>query len=413
MRIRLPRAAMAPAVLLAAAALLGAVPAARAQTPFALTNIGADVRVSDARVAGRGGWGVAESDSLLPSFHNPAGLAGLRRTAVVVSGYGESVESESDDASRRNNRVFTPSLRVAMPAASGRIVIHAGLTAQRATQYETAQPTTWTVGDAVLGGTDYFRREGTQFTVPLGVALRLTPTLSVAGGLDLAFGVVRDRSALFFEDPVRSDGTPYYALSSEVVEDEISGASTTWSMQWRPTSRFGMGFQWTTAHDWDITRTRELGGVKGSRVSESVWHLPARWQAGADLRLDSRWRMGFEYEAQSFSEFSGRADWEAAVTDAWRVSAGLDRSRADERRGGLGNLPLRLGYSLSRWPYTVEGAEILDHRVSVGTGVPFRGAGGHLDMALSYGWTGSREDHGVEDRYWRFTVSLAGLEKWW
>ncbi len=66
-----------------------AVPA-RAQSPFSLVHLGAPAAGGDARVLGRGGWGLAESDTLAPSFLNPAGLPGLRQVAIALSGYGES-----------------------------------------------------------------------------------------------------------------------------------------------------------------------------------------------------------------------------------------------------------------------------------------------------------------------------------
>ncbi|PIV80481.1 hypothetical protein COW53_09420, partial [bacterium CG17_big_fil_post_rev_8_21_14_2_50_64_8] len=56
------------ALLLPLCLLLGAT--AEAQTPLALTNIGQRLENEDARMTGRGGWGMAVDDSTHPGFQN-------------------------------------------------------------------------------------------------------------------------------------------------------------------------------------------------------------------------------------------------------------------------------------------------------------------------------------------------------
>jgi hypothetical protein len=128
--------------------------------------------------------------------------------------------------------------------------------------------------------------------------------------------------------------------------------------------------------------------------------------------MGDRWVAGVEYEAQPFSGFSGRSDWESIVTDGWRVSVGVERREAFVRRAGASNRPLRLGVLHRKWPYRIQGEDLFETRVSVGSGLTFRGNDGHLDFALSYGWAGDLAKHGVETKTWRLAVSLVGLEKW-
>jgi hypothetical protein len=51
--------------------------------------------------------------------------------------------------------------------------------------------------------------------------------------------------------------------------------------------------------------------------------------------------------------------------------------------------------------------------ISVGTGFPFGQNLGALDLALSYGIIGELEPNGLETTFWRLTLSVTGLEKWW
>jgi hypothetical protein len=405
-------AAVLLTVLLAAAI-------ASAQNPFALTNIGVDLRSTDARIDGRGGWGLAERDTLLPSFHNIASLPGLTKLAVVMSGYGEQSDAEDASGTRMSSNVRTPSLSTALPFKGGRGVFSAGFRSLRGTQYSWVEEFSITLTDPDdtdttedLDGLRTFEREGTQFEVPIGLSWRLDKRLAVGASINLVHGVIKERMSEGFFDN-EDDGNLPLRSNSEVIEDDLSGVSTTYSALLSLHERVQVGATYTAAHNWDMTRTRDMNSIPGNVIQNYEVRIPARWAVGATLGLDKRWRAGFEYESQAFSGLSGRIDWESSMVDSWSISAGLERVEAFKRRGGTGNLPLRAGFSLSRLPYTLNGNEVDEKRFSVGSGVPLRDGNGHLDVALSYIMTGALEDHGVQDRAWRLTVSLAGLEKWW
>lgn len=401
--------------------LTGAAAPAAAQSPFSLTNIGGDVSSSDARIDGRGGWGLAESDTLTPSFHNLAGLTGLRAMAIVVSGYGERSRSEDAYGARTTDRVRTPTLRAAAPFMQGRLVLSAGLHSLRGTQYDTSRQSTFLLPDpedplgpdAAFDGTEVRVREGTQFEVPLGLSWRPHAKVALGAAVNIVGGVIRERVNIVFDEPATSDGTNFFLTTAETLEEQINGLSTTWSVLLDPLPGLAVGATYTTAHDWDVTRTHDMQGIPGSETTAYVLSIPETWGVGAAYRLGGRWRFGAEYAAQPFSGFSGRDDWAAVMVDAWRLGVGFDRAEAFERRGGRNNLPLRLGFSMQRWPYLVQGDEVIERRVSAGTGFSFRDRSGHLDLALSYAWTGELGTNGARDRTWRLTISVAGLEKWW
>jgi long-subunit fatty acid transport protein len=407
------------AAVAALSLLLGAA-AAPAQSPFARTSIGQDIRVSDARIEGRGGWGVAESDTLSPSFHNVAGLPGLRHVAISVCGFAALTASETSTSSRNTSRVTTPSVRLGLPLAGGRAVVTAGFRALRGTQYTTVTPLETLLPDpadplgdpVIFHGTETLVREGTQFEVPLGGAYRVNDRLSFGATLNLVRGVVRERLRDDFGTPDGAGNSPYVAVS-EVLTDDISGLSTTWSVQASPWRQLRLGASVTPGHGWDMTRTRDMLGLPGTRTQLYEVRLPATWSLGAQLPVRGRWRAGCEYESQPFGGFAGNNAWAAGMVDAWRWSVGVERTEEWRRHGGWRNLPLRLGVMRQRWPYRVGGSDVLETRIAAGTGLTFRDQSGHLDVALSYGWTGELPDNGLADRTWRLTVSLAGLERWW
>jgi hypothetical protein len=398
--------------------LLGAT-AATAQSPFALVHLGPDVGTVDARIDGRGGWGVAETDTVLPNFANIASLPGLTKVGVVISGYGQLMTSTTDGSERELSQVRTPSVRVAVPFRKGRLVFTTGFRSLRSTQFDSRSDIDLELFDPDTGelleswdGLRYRLREGTQFEIPFGAAYRLNSRVSIGASLNLAGGVVRERvTESFIGTDVDDAITP--GLNSEVIEDAFDGLSSSFSITAAPLDRVRVGMTFTTAHDWSVTQTKEMLGLPGDAVMDYKVRIPAVWTAGAQVNISDRWRIGGEYESQQFSSLTGRVDWADISVDAWRMAFGIERIESSRRRGGMSNMPLRLGVSSRRLPYTMLGETIDERRIAIGTGVPFRNLSGHLDWALSYHWTGDEAKHGVEDHGWRLSVSLAGLEKWW
>ncbi|MHB8080155.1 MAG: hypothetical protein ACYDIE_12980 [Candidatus Krumholzibacteriia bacterium] len=392
-------------------AVAGSAVSARAQSPFSLVDIGAPAPVGDARVLGRGGWGLAESDTLAPSFLNPAGLPGLRQVALALSGYGESIRSRGAAGSSDNSRVMTPDAAVALPLGDGRTVFATGFHSRRSTQYSTSEPQAWYAGSELLATGDLiFTREGTQFAVPVTLARRVARALSLAATLNLERGAIRERVDNFFTDAVDSIT---YRRSSLVREDDFSGTSASFGLQWHPTGALALGAVYTTPWDYDVARRQEVYNVSGVVDSSYTVSMPAAWGVGASARLARRWSAGADYERRALSELRGRPDWEAAAADEWRLGVGCERAGARVRRGGWNNLPLRFGVSRGQWGYRVGGEPIREWRVAAGTGFVFSTGGGRVDVGLSYGRVGDRARNGYVDDVWRLSLSVVGLERWW
>lgn len=402
----------APAAL-ATALLLAALPAA-AQSPFALNNLGQKIESGDARMVGRGGWGLAVGDTIDPGFKNVAGLARIREVVLKFTAYGLAVASDNGELTRATKRVLAPEVRVALPVLTGRLAVTAGYSVERSFQYHTRIDTTWSAWGDTLGGSLQFAREGSLFRVPLGVGWAVLPQLSLGGSLNLERGLLRENLYQIFETPQTYDGDPLYQRNYEQIEDEFHGTSYTASFLWEPGPRLRLGAAWTPAYDVSVAHTVAMGGVAAQGLYDWTMSMPAEYQVGFATPLAGRWSLGGEFQLQRFSEFAGQAQWIAeGMQDESTWSLGCERAAAFTRGGGLGNLPLRLGYRSHRWAYSLGGQPIDEWSVSVGTGFPFRNRMGYLDMALSYGRIGDLERNGLQDDVLKFTVSVTGLEKWW
>ena len=391
-----------------------------AQTPFSLVNLGANVENYDARISGRGGWGMAESDTLIPAFKNLAGLAGLTYVAVLISGYGERREIETATEVgadvRRTYRVLTPNLRFVLPIGREFGAFSAGFRARRATQYTTVKPGSWPINDNDVFGEEQYQRQGTQFEIPLGVSIRFTKRIQLAGSLNLINGNIKEYLTTLFVNP-----SGQFAPSERVQRDEFDGASTSIYLLLTPLKFFRLGGSYTPAYGVTMKRKVNLNGVAQAAESSFRLNMPQEWAAGAALFLGPRWQIGADFELRAFSEFTGYEPWEGEE-DEWTWSAGIERRGARVRDGGWSNIPFRLGVMRRHWGYRVgdvsdpasaQPQPVEETLVSIGTGFPFRSGMGHMDVAFSYGWVGDKELNGNVDHIYRLSISVAGLEKWW
>ena len=417
--------------VVAAAWLVTAAGAARAQTPFALRSVGQRLADGDARMHGRGGWGLAVADSSHPGFKNPASTAWVRKIALSVTGYGENATHDSPGASRRTDRAFVPDIRVALPVRKGQLALTTGFALENSTAWSTKVDSTWSVWDdprwqewgsvldTVLTGNEQFERQGSTFRVPLGLAWRALPQVAAAFTVNFERGSLREQLGEYYLTPTNTSGVPDYRSVVAVSSDEFTGTSTTLAALLTPLPDVRLGLTWTAPHDLDARRKTEVSGVATRTRGSFTLSRPAEFAAGLTAPLGGRWEFGGDLRRQDWSKFSGPADWlaepdwQSQLTDELLVGFGVERRAARVRRGGLDNAPVRVGATWHRWPYRVGGHDVIERALSVGTGFPLHGDNGYLDVAMTYGMVGDQTDNGLESRYLRLSVSVTGLEGWW
>ncbi len=384
-----------------------------AQTPLALTNIGQRLQNEDARMVGRGGWGMAVDDSTHPGFKNLASLYSVRKVALNFSAFGDHTVSKDQQDERTTYRVYTPDIRVALPVIKGRLAVTAGFVVDRSTQYATSLDTTWSVWDDEINGQIQSLREGSTFRVPLGAAFSPVKGVSLAGAVNMQRGTLRESLYNLMKEPANLSGLPLYQTNLRVQEDSYSGTSATFSALFEPRARVRFGLAYTPGYDLDVERKLEMGGVAQRVNSAFSMAIPAEVRMGLTAGISGRWWLGADYQLQDFQDFEGREDWAAEMDTEHTLSAGIERRRGHVRHGGLGNLPVRIGFRSRNWAYHVGGSPVHERTFSVGTGFPFRGDLGQLDVAFSYSLVGDLEDNGMQSRIMRLAISVTGLEKWW
>jgi len=383
-----------------------AAPAAWGQTPFARLGLGQNVQTGTARDTGRGGWGLADTDTLNPGTLNPAALADLRFAGLIFSGYGEATTTDGGGESRTTRRTLLPNVRLAAPLRPGRLTLHGGFDVRRSMQWDSRTETTLDHFGREVAGILEYEREGTLFAIPLGLSWRAAPSLALGATVNLLRGSIDE-----FISEIYADSLGRYQSNTRDQKDELTGTSVTLGVLWSPLDRLQLGASYTPAHDLTFDREISLGGVGARETSSFNAQLPAEYRAGLVMELGRRWRFGADGQLARYSEFSGREDWEPYLRDEWTLAAGFERPLAFDERGRGYSAPLRFGFLWRHWAHAVGGPPVHERVVSVGTGFPFANRMGAIDLSLSYAWIGDEADNGYRSRSWRLGVSITGLER--
>jgi len=390
-------------VIIGLSTLLGLASVASAQTPFVLDGIGQNVENGTARDVGRGGWGVAERDTLNPGSLNPAAAADLRFMQLLFSGAGERTLDSAPGQDRVTWRTHLPFVRLAVPLRSGKLAFHAGFHVKRTFEYESYTLFTVDPFGQEYQGYETYQRKGNIIQIPLGLAWRPLEQVAVGAAVNLVRGPVEDRLAQTFDDgPLAND------YSHRL---ELEGHSVTASVLVSELGRFSLGASVTTGYDLTADRTEKIEAVAGTFTEQDEVAMPAEYRAGFMVDLGRNWRFGADGAYTAFGDIGEQTVWPGELCDEWTVSAGFERRLARKERGRGYVSPLRFGLQRRHWGYEMNGSPIEETVVSVGSGVPFRNWRGTIDISLSYAWIGNEADNGVESQALRLGLSISGLER--
>ncbi|MBD3222105.1 hypothetical protein GF314_12770 [bacterium] len=387
--------------LVVAAALAATV--AGAQTPFSLQSLGQNVDNGTARDLGRGGWGMADRDSIAPGSLNAAAIAELRHAQLLFSGFALRTADTGPDQDRLTMRTVLPTVRLSVPLREGRLGMFAGFDVKRAFSYESFESNLeFDVFDEPVEGNETYTRSGNLYEIPVGLAWRPHDDLFLGAAFLLQRGPVEDRIVQFFDDALTNDYTQRLEFEGETME---------LSMLWDIPGPLSIGASVTPSYDLDVDRTVSIEGVSGEVESTATVSMPTEYRAGFLFELGRHWRLGADGAYAAFGEMGQQDLFTPAPRDEWSFAVGLERKLVRETRGRGYDMPLRVGFQWRRWAYQVGGSPVEERAVSIGTGVPFRNWLGAIDASLSYVWIGSLADNGYESEALRLGLSISGLER--
>ena len=347
----------------------------------------------DARGRSLGSLGIA-----LPGFSfyrfDPAGAAGTRAPLIGVSMQPTWGTLTQADVTQNVQATRFPHLAIAYPFNESATVLftYSGVLDQRWRMEDERQLPL--AGESVTV-VDEFVTDGGLSVVDLGWAQRIGERFAVGGMIGFHTGGLRRQLTRTFDATELGTTVDPFSL---VGSWKIGGPALTVSARWEPSEivRVGLGVEW--AGTLDITPT------EGTNLGAQTAKIPTKFRLGASGRLSP---------ALSLVGGVSYADWEgtpSGLAAAVRTSAEIIYGLGLEFTG-LGlldrEMPLRLGYRHTDYPYQFEQADAAESLLAFGLGYVFASLDGYalasLDMAAE---TGKRTAGGLEESFWRATFSL-------
>lgn len=400
--------------------LLASSPAV-ADSVFGFSYFGRDVLTGDARIEGRGGVGLAYTDSMNASVLQASQLADLTRVTIGLSSRFSSARAEDDFGQIKRLGMSTPVIRMGLPLP-GKGGLGFGFSATRATQWTLNQE--WINQLDPADETPYrenVEREGTQFDIPVQVGYRFFEHLSLGAGLHFKGGAVRIRYDVGEWDRLRNRFSDY--RQREIREDTYSGWTPEVSAALHAIGPLSVAGYWMPSYDADVDVLQATLRDPSDSPSKRTDKMPQRWGVGSRLQLPASLSLGADFTFEQWSAYEGRTftynadgnfdpDGTALdMKDERTLRLGLERN---SRRVGLRyTFPVRVGYYLRDWHYQLQGEDVREWGVSLGSGLALLGGLSRIDYSLGYSQVGDRGDNGVTESLWTIVVSIAGGERWY
>jgi len=382
----------------------------RADSLFGMSYFGQPTTLRDARIEGRGGMGLAYRDSVNASVMQATQLVDLTQVTIGVSNVFSRRTSEDVGGALDRNGLSTPTVRLGLPVFdNGGVGL--GFGARRATQ--------WTIvrdfaPDPTL--TETLDRSGTLFDVPIQEAWRFADRVTVGAGLHLLRGNVRMEYELDLPASGATDPT-------DEREDIYQGTATEFSLAVHDVGPVSVAGYWISDFDADVEERQRGVALSDRSDGERTDEMPARYGAGIRVDLPGDWSAGVDYTAEDWSSYTGRSfrfgedgafDPDAPAQDLndeieWRF--GLER---EARRRGFGaTLPVRAGAYWRQWHYQLNGSDVTEWGVTLGSGVYLRGGSARADLSIGYSRIGDLDENGASEDVFRIVLSIAGGERWY
>lgn len=390
---------------LVALGLLRAVPAGAQESALSLNFLGIREETSDGRARGLGVLGVGLGDSLTAASLNPGSFALLKRMSLTVVGTA-SVHTANDGTIEHDRSDATfPHLRAALPLP-GDFVFSIGFVGLRNYRSEFVLPAE-SVGP--YGYRDAFKREGSLYEVPVGIARSVHDRVHLGLSLDFLLGTVNDAWT--------TSGDSLLSLRTR-RRDGMNGTTVTLGVVADAARWLRLGVAWSPAVDLDVetTTTIEDGRVGGTTtalrtdVTRSTARYPATFRGGATARLGRRALVTADYLHRDWSDWNGRLYGADATTTEWRLGGGFEVR--PHRSARWNRLTYRVGASHGTWAHQLGGNDISETTIHFGPGWGLVGGYGRLDAAIEYTQIGDLGKNGYEESRWSFVLSVSGQETW-
>ena len=364
---------------------------------------------------GMGGIGVSNSSQLHINMVNPALLSRNRFTAFEAGYNFEYKKLATTDLSQGTKFGNLSYLAFAFPVTK-RWTSSVGLMPYSTVNYSN-------VAEERVPGTssfiDYtYKGSGGLTQVYFANGVNLWKGLSLGLRINYNFGAIHTRSLSQVDD-----GYNRYAI--ELLDRATfgdfsfeSGVAYRQKLAEKVSLNIGATYAWTKDVKYDqfkaIQRRRSVDDVviysdTITNRSTNAIRLPESYKLGISLEKSFAYTIGADVSMQKWSEYVGFAGRDA-LSNTIRYSAGGEwipkaTGKFFERTA------YRVGFSYAQLPMVVEGIQLDDKTITLGTSLPI-GYASSCNLAFLFGQRGTTQNNLIKETYFRVTLGLTVNDQW-
>jgi hypothetical protein len=327
------------------------------------------------------GGGVSELDPL--SALNPAALTTWGRSGLYGQ-FGPEFRTVSAGGTNDESTVIRFPLFAGALTASDRLIFGLSFSnfLDRTWRTETTGYYPLVSGDSVAYR-QVFSSSGAITNARLAAGYRLSNTLRIGAGLHFYTGETTLGIAETFADS-------QFATFTQVVVVNLTGTGLSAGVAWSPISTLAIG------------ASGQIGGVMRARRNDTlVTNARVPDRAGASILYAGIPGVNIAASAEwvGWSAMNGLAQSSIAAVDAWDFGVG-----AEVKVGSVGGVevPLRFGYRQRTLPFQADSANVTEHVISGGVGVPLAGSRARIDIGILR--SVRKADLPVQESAWTFSI---------
>jgi hypothetical protein len=364
-------------------------------------------------------------DSIHMNIVNPALYSSLKLTTYAIGGTFSVNKLKTDSQSEKAQRTALDYLAIGIPVK--KLGIGFGLIPYSSVGYNIKNSTT----DLNSIRTDsYDKGEGGVNKVFLGFGYQLTKDLSFGADVQYNFGEINTQNISIRND---SNGVPIQYATKELNKSIASGVNFNTGLSYKtkinskltlfssatysPEAKLNLGNTRT------ISLVQAISGVVAGLVGDPVdvevpstkLKLPSKVTFGIGVGDVKKWSVGTELTFQNSSNFGNRFTDISNVNyqNATKFTLGgyyIPNYKSFSKY--FSRVVYRGGFRYENTGLIINDTPIKDGALTLGLGMPLKGAFSNLNIGLEFGKRGTKSAGLVSEQYMNFNVGLSLNDRW-
>jgi hypothetical protein len=366
---------------------------------------------SNAQALGMGGSLIAVPDRFQINVLNPASLVFIPLTRLSGDFLHEAIWNKDKLGNGFVKYTNLNGISLAIPLKMDKLVTSLSITPTSQFDYEYSIPDS----NGSYGITKTIKASGGLNKISFGFGFAVTKHIDLGSYFHYNFGKLE---ATWMPDYV----SDLFWDSNDKLTRKRWGINWSGGIIIRPISNLYVGAvysgKYKLAHhitEDNITQKSSLMyEVDHFVYEEKKINIPEFWGFGMSYIFNNKYRLSSDIIYQPWSKFQKENNLTTNYNDIYRIGIGFELLPSTNMLAKYHEkMTYRAGFFYRQLDFQDDsGDNVTEYGMSIGTGFPYYGTWGRIDVALRYGKRGNMSSNPVEEKIFQLFISVTGGEKW-